>query len=943
MKYSIDLKLSKFMIVIEENIQIRKCMAKQKKAVKEKLNRSSSFYMWRWFYVFLCITCFFAGVGVGMFYYYSKELPPLSELHHYDMKVGSEVYDRNDKLIHTFAFEQRKLTNLTELPDHVKEILVCVEDTKFYDHWGVDTVGFLRSIVENLQSMSFSQGASTITQQLARNLFLSLDKTIPRKLKEMMLAFLIEQNYSKEEIMEMYLNKVPFGTGAYGIEAASMKFFGKEAKDLTISETSTLIGLIQLPNAYSPKHHPKRALWRKNIVLNRLRDEKAIDLVEYNIAREDSIRLVKHQKLGTAQDYFLEYIRPQLERKYGTHRLFGGGLKIYTTIDPELQAYADSILNRELIKFENKNDYEVKYKDLPSDTVNIVTDYVQGGVFSIEAETGYVRVLIGGRNFNHSKLNRIMQSYRQPGSAFKPILYTTALDYGYTPATVIKDEPICFIESDSVYWKPHNYSRNTYGYIRMRDALKKSRNVWAIKMLYDITPHRVKQYARRFGITTPIWEVYSMAIGTNAVLPYELISAYTTFPNNGKRVTPIFVRYIEDRNGNVLLDNRPEKITVVNDKVAWQMTNMMQSVTNEGTGVGIRWRGYKWTAGGKTGTTDDFRDAWFIGYNRKLVTGIWVGFDDYTTLGNKQSGATAALPAWPYIMKKAIELESPKNSNGKPIIDSSIYEFEKPSGIKKVVISKETGLLPRNSYEETIEEYFIAGTEPTLLSDSLSYNFLPTIYRENEKDSLVFDLGGRVFEYPDSTEYVLKWLDWSKRDSIDYYPPLNVKASVDSMHYYLHGKGFKLPSFTDSLFIIRIAVSARDSLGQQYVIPDSSAYDYLDADSTGYSYSFGDSIRYHFKPDLYAESLIDSVYYFLGGNRYAWPQDYLWQRMHIPTRPDLRGALVYKDRKLVEVADSIVYWMIPDSLEMKPLEEPEEKPGFLELLEMGGEPTPDQR
>jgi penicillin-binding protein 1A len=875
---------------------------KKKKAARQ--GQTINYYMWRYFYIFMCLIFLAGGFITGVFYYYSQELPPLSELHQYDMKVGSEVYDRNDKLIHTFAFEQRKLTNINELPHHVKDILICIEDKNFESHWGMDLSGFFRSLLMNLKTRRLSQGASTITQQLSRNLFLSLDKTFPRKIKELMLAVMIEHNYSKEEIMEIYLNKIPFGTGSYGIEAASSKFFDKKAQDLTVSEATTLIGLIQLPNAYSPKHHPERALWRKNIVLQRLKDENVINTVEYYEALEDSIHLALPRELGTAKDYFIEYIRPILERKYGTHSLFSGGMKIYTTLDTELQAYADTLLNRELTKFEEKNDYKIKYQDIPEDTVDIVTQYVQGGVLSLEAETGYVRVLIGGRNFNHSKLNRVMQSYRQPGSAFKPIMYTAAIDNGYTPATIIKDEITTFIQSDSIFWQPKNYSREQFGYLSLRNALKHSRNVWAVKMLYDITPQLVKQYSRNFGITTPIWAVYSMAMGTNVVLPYELISGYTTFPNKGHRVKPVFVRRIEDCNGNVLESNIPERIRVVNERVAWLMTNLMQSVTEDGTGVGIRWRGYKWTAGAKTGTTDDFRDAWFIGYNRRLVTGIWVGFDDNSSLGNKQSGATAALPAWPYIMKKAIELDSPKNSKGKPIIESTIYDFEKPDGIVLEKISKKTGLLPANPYEETIDEYFIAGTEPTVLSDTLKYNFLPTIYREHFKDSLVFDLGGKPFDYPDSVRYIAKRLPYSQRGSINYYPPLNVKQDVDSLFYYLNGERYRLPRWVDSLFIIRNIKIALDSLGNSLPINDPKAEKLI----------YGDSIRYHFKPAIFAESRIDSIFYYLGKNAHPWPSDTLWRREHIPRRPDLRGAVVYKNRELVEIPDSLLYWMEPKNL-----------------------------
>ena len=725
------------------------------------------------FYSFIIIF-FFLGISAGLFYYYSKELPPLSELQRFDMKVGSEVYDRNDNLIHTFSVEKRKLTHLNELPDYLIDGIIAVEDKSFYHHWGIDLYGFFRALVANIKSLSFSQGASTITQQLARNMFLSLDKQIPRKIKEAILAVKIEQRFSKDEILEFYLNKSPFGPGLYGIEIASKKYFGIEAKNLNLPQAALLIGMPQLPGAYYPFRHPERAKKRRNIVLGRMLEENVISLDEYTFAKADSMALFYPKGDKSSADYFIEYIRTKLEKKYGTNKLFTGGLKIYTTLDMELQEYADSILNKNLIKFENKNNYEFKYEDFPKDTINIVTPYVQGGVFSIEPETGYVRVMIGGRNFNHSKFNRIMQAKRQPGSAFKPILYTTALVNGYTAATVIKDEPIAFIQNDTLFYKAHNYSKKNYGYVRMRDALRHSRNIYAIKMIYDIGPKKVVDFAKRFGLTTRINPFYTLAIGSSEVIPYELITAYTTFPNGGERVKPIFIRRVEDNNGNILEVVNTDKIRVIDEKTAYIMATLMKSVVDEGTGVGIRWQpdggSYKWNAAGKTGTTDDFRDAWFIGYNKKLVTGIWVGFDDYSELGKSQSGATAALPSWPYIMKKAIEIDAPKNNKGKPIIDGSIYEFDKPKGIVSIKISKETGLLPKNSFEDTMEEIFISGTEPTPLSDSLNYNFYPTIYRENFSDSLVYDLGGRRYNWPDSVIYVASHPDSLRPDYVEMVP-----------------------------------------------------------------------------------------------------------------------------------------------------------------------------
>lgn len=715
--------------------------------------------VFKYLFISIMVIVFLLGIGFGIFRYYSRELPPLSELQSYEMKVGSEVYDRNDNLIHIFYIERRQLTHLNALPDYLIKGMLAVEDNNFYKHWGLDQLGLIRAILIDISKGDFSQGASTITQQLARNMFLSLDKKIPRKIKELMLAIRIEKNFSKDEILEMYFNKSPFGPGLYGIEVGAKKYFGIEAKDLSIPQAALLIGMPQLPSAYYPFHHPKRAIRRRNIVLKRMFKADVITEQEYTEALETELELFEPSGNFGAKDYFIEFIRRRLEREFGTTQLFAGGLKIYTTLDMELQEYADSVLNMNLRKFENKNNYEFKYDDFPADTINIVTPYVQGSVFSIEPETGFVRVMIGGRNFNHSKLNRVMQSIRQPGSSFKPILYSTALVNGYTAATIIEDEPFSFIQNDTLFWSPKNYSNRNFGYTRLRTGLKKSRNIYAAKTIYDIGPRKVMEFTERFGITTPVYPFYTLSVGSMEVKPFELITAYTTFPNGGERVKPIYIRRVEDKYGKILKSNEPEKIRVINEQVAYLMASLMQSVCEDGTGVGIRWQSgydtmgsisYKWNAAGKTGTTDDFRDAWFIGYNKKLVTGIWVGFDDNSSLGRSQSGATAALPSWPYIMKKAVYLDSPKNSKGIPIVNGDELQFKKPERIVSVEISKTTGLLPKNDYEETKQEIFIAGTEPTPLSDSLNYNFYPTLYREHDMDSLVVDLGGEAYVWPDS-------------------------------------------------------------------------------------------------------------------------------------------------------------------------------------------------
>ncbi|KQC08869.1 MAG: hypothetical protein APR54_04115 [Candidatus Cloacimonas sp. SDB] len=768
-----------------------------------------------------------AGIGFGLFYYYSWELPPLSLLQRYEMKVGSEVYDIHDKLIHRFSFENRQLTDITELSPFLIDGLIAVEDQNFYKHWGMDLTSLFRAILVDIKLRSFSQGASTLTQQLARNMFLSLDKQLPRKIKELLLAIRIEQNFSKQEILEMYLNKSPFGPGLYGIEIASLKYFNKQAKDLDIAEAALLIGMPQLPSAYYPFRYPERALKRRNYVLKRMLDENVITEQEYNLAVQDSIMLSPFTGNEGSADYFTEYIRLILEDKYGTTRLFTGGLKIYTTLDYELQTYADSILNMNLTKFENKNNYEVKYADFPPDTTDIITPYVQGGVFAIEPETGYVTVMIGGRNFKHNKFNRIMQAKRQPGSAFKPILYTTAMANGYTTATIIKDEPVVFIHSDTLVYASKNYSRQNFGYTRLRNALAKSRNVCAVKVITDIGPHKVVDYARLFGITTRMYPVTTLAVGSLEVFPYELISGYTTFPNLGERVKPVYIRRVEDNNGNIIEATPTEKIRVVNEKTAYLMVSMMQSVIENGTGVGVRWQngGYRWTAAGKTGTTDNFRDAWFIGYNSKLVLGIWVGFDDNSSLGDNQSGAVAALPTWPPVMRKAVYLDSPVDRNGSPIVDGSKYRFDRPSGIIDVEISSETGLLPRSNYEEVIKEIFISGTEPTPLSDSLEYNFYPTMYRKNDLDSLVIDLGGKRYVFPDSIEYEEVVPDTS-RPNVTILQPVRLPVGIDLTNAQII-KNRKIVTRPDSLLINKPVWLQKTAEQPEPMFPDKY-YQFMD-------------------------------------------------------------------------------------------------------------------
>jgi 1A family penicillin-binding protein len=710
----------------------------------------------RYFFMMMLVSTACLSVLVGLMVYYSSELPPISEIKYIDMKVGSEVYDRNDQLIHVFAFEHRKLTHIQNLPPYLIKGLIATEDQNFYHHWGIDLFATFKAMLVDVVRVDFALGASTITQQLARNMFLTLDKTLPRKIKEVMLAVRIEQIYSKEEILEMYLNKIPIGPGIYGVERASWVYFGKEAKDLAIPEAALLVGNIQLPSGYYPFRNPERAMKRRNYVLKRMRSEHAITKAEFKLAVKTPLGLKRGSGFEAADDYFIDYIRQILEEKYGTNAVFSEGLKIYTTLDHDLQIRADSLLNQHLTAFEKQCNYKYKYGDFPPDTVNIKTPYIQGGVLVEEAQTGYILAMIGGRNFQHSKFNHITLARRQPGSSFKPIVYTTALEHGYTPATVMKDEPILFRENGETVWEPKNYSHDYKGYMRMRDALKESRNIYSIKIVADLGPEKVVSKAKEFGLTTKIQPYYSLAVGATEVLPLELISAYTAFPNGGERSLPMIIRRVENSQGKVLEENHPRKSRVMDEKVAYLMTSLMETVVDHGTGYGVRARGYRGPAAGKTGTTDDNRDAWFIGFNPQVVCGIWVGFDDNHTMGGGRDGSVAALPVWPGIVGEANACQriahGPSHiQRGYASIDNATA-FHRPDGIVSVPVSKRTGLLPSTRYEGTVDELFIAGTEPTVFSDSLDYNFYPSRFKSNSKRYVVFDIGRNRVGEPRSSK-----------------------------------------------------------------------------------------------------------------------------------------------------------------------------------------------
>lgn len=673
----------------------------------------------RYLIVLSSIVFLFIFLTIGVFYYFSKELPPASEVLNYKFDTGSEVFDANGKLIHMYAFEQRKLVELNEVPPYLIDMLIETEDSNFYNHWGIDIFGVLRATIVNLRSRRTSQGASTITQQLARNMFLSTEKIYSRKIKEAMLAVIIETQFTKQEILESYLNKVLFGNGYYGIETASLNYFQKNSSELSVSEAALLVGLLKGSGFYNPLRHPERAKNRRNLVLTIAYEKGIISAQKYKDAINEEL-IVNHSNIARNResDYFIEFIRPYIERKYGTNTLFTGGLKIYTTIDYDLQQYADSVLNAVLTEHEKRRNYKNKYSDVPLNAVNIKTNYLQGGVYAIDPHTGFVRVMIGGRNFRHSKFNRVMQARRQPGSCFKPILYSVALDKGFTTSTIISDEPLVFMRNSEIFWEPKNYTRDFRGNVTLREAMQRSINVVAAKILCDVGAENVVKQARLMNLTTAIHPYLSLSVGSCEVLPFELITAYTAYPGRGEIVKPIYITKITDNRGRVLEQYKVEKKRVLDPKIAYLTTDLLKTVIDEGTGISARYNGFNMPAGGKTGTTDDYRDAWFIGFTKNLVMGTWTGFDDNTSMGSRMTGGSAALPIWTPIMKY---YEQRLVDQGVDIFE----DFDMPEGIIRLPVSMKSGLLPLDLYEPTKVEVFIEYTEPTRKSELNQFNFYP--------------------------------------------------------------------------------------------------------------------------------------------------------------------------------------------------------------------------
>lgn len=659
----------------------------------------------------LLVLIFFIIVGVKTYHVYQSELPSFEQLHNIEPSLSTRVYDRNGVLLKEFYSENRALTPFKDLPKPLVQMLIASEDQAFYHHWGINLRRAAIVAVTNLLSFRIRAGASTITQQLSRMLFLTQKKTLERKIKEALTAIKLERTYSKDEILEMYFNQYYFSRGAYGVAAAAHVFFNKNVSQLDVNECATLIGMLKGPNINSPFNNPDKALKARNRVLYVYYEQGGIDEHTYDSLKNAPIRVASGFENEGIAPYFTETIRQYLLGKYGEDALYTGGLKVYTTLDADLQKVAEQAIAAKIDSLRTdirhtyglRNPNYVTYEvDSTTHQKKAVQKLVQGALTSIDNATGGVLAMVGGRSFRESEFNRAVQALRQPGSSFKPFVYTACIDNGYKTTDIVDDNPIVLDIPGAKQWRPNNYDGKFLGPITLRDALRLSRNLATIRLLLKITPEQAVFYAQKMGITTPLPAVPSLAIGVGEVKEIELVSAFTTFPNMGIHIPYRMIDKIVDRYGHVLEDNTAiRKDEVLSAQTAYIMVNMMKSVVDAGTAQRARWMGFTRPAAGKTGTSDNFCDNWFVGYTPQITTGIWVGFDDKTSLGEAEDGARNAVPIWTEYMKAACASLPP-------------LDFEEPEGIAHADVCSESGELATDRCPEVRSEVFKEGTEPTV-------------------------------------------------------------------------------------------------------------------------------------------------------------------------------------------------------------------------------------
>lgn len=571
-------------------------------------------------------------IGTVMFLFVSLNIPDVGSLTEYNPPATTVILDRYGKQVDRIFTENRYVIPYDKMPEQLPLAFVAAEDARFFQHAGVDAWSILRALLHNISKGGRGQGGSTITQQVARSLLLSPEKTYTRKIKEAILAYKIDKTLSKKEILHIYLNQIYFGEGAHGVDAAARVYFDKRAEQLNLAEIAILAGLPQAPSRYSPFKHFDLTKKRQAYVLNRMAEEGYITPTMARKAYDQTLLWGAPLERDDDSRYFIQYVKNYIQNKYGTDALVSGGLTVETTLDQELQKYAASAVSRGVAKWAVRQTR--KSTDLP-----------QAALVAMESETGHVRAVVGGTDFDKSQFNRATQAKRQPGSSFKPIVYAAALQTNFTPASIIIDEPLELPGSNGASsWQPQNFSEEFYGPTTISTALIHSRNIVTIKLLQEMGIDPARRLARALGIASPMMKNLSLALGSSEVTLLELTGAYTAFANQGKRSLPVFITRIIDRNGKILEQWQADGEQVLDEETAFQITHILKNAIAEGTGRNAG--GLPQESAGKTGTTDKYRDAWFIGYTPEIVCGVWLGFDRRESLGTNETGGKACAPVW---------------------------------------------------------------------------------------------------------------------------------------------------------------------------------------------------------------------------------------------------------------------------------------------------------
>lgn len=689
----------------------------------QKSKRSKKFIIW----FFSILSVLILG-GIAFFFYLIQGMPSLRTLERIDPAMATQIYSVDGEVLHSFFRWNRTFTPYDKIPKTVIDALLSTEDREFYNHWGIDLAGIGRAAVKNILTFDLTgQGASTITMQLARNLYLGLEQTYTRKIREILTSIQIERTYAKNEILEIYLNFMSFGNNAYGIRSAARRYFDKPVEELNVQEAALLIGVLKGQTFYSPIRHPDRALKRRNLVMKMMVDNNCLDKAVYDSLRmlPPDLHLNDPHDMKTAP-YFTEYIRRQLnDLQDSLHvNIYEDGLRVYTTLNTKIQKYMEMAVDSTVDGIQGLVRNQPAFKKLRetmTDTAFQELSTMQLAFVAIDPKTGHILAMIGGRDFNKSKFNRVTQMRRQPGSAFKPFLYTAAIDNSKLPTDQYLNQPTVEVNEDGTRWTPKNYEGTVGGLMTLREALRNSKNLVAIRLISDISPKTVVRYAKAMGITTPLRPYTTLALGTSEVIPLELVSAYGVFANNGVHVKPISILKIEDKNGNVVYQARTERREVLSEQTTYIMNNLLQDVMNHGTGYGVR-RDYKFflPAGGKTGTTNDNTNAWFMGFTPDIVAGVWVGLDDFQyNLGPRMSGSRAALPFWGQFIKTVYDS-----------LDFKRGSFPEASGIIKIKICNETKKIATQYCPDTYEEIFNINYQP---SEKCDIHKGPNSLRNNRK------------------------------------------------------------------------------------------------------------------------------------------------------------------------------------------------------------------